>query len=284
MAAVVKALYATAKSEFEKAGIDDPAFNSAALCEKAFGLSRAEIMAGKHVVPDSEAVGFIRDVGRRLIGEPLQYILGEWEFYGNKLKVGEGVLIPRDDTEVLLRDCLGVLKNRSGARVLDLCSGSGALAIAIAKECEAEVVAVEKSPEAYDYLYNNIASNKAKVVPVRGDIFTLADEFPDGYFDLILSNPPYVRSDDIDGLQREIAFEPRMALDGGEDGLHFYRGIIKLWTRKLRDGGMLAFELGEGQFEDVRGLMEDAGLSEIGGSLDLGGIKRSIFGIAQSHK
>ncbi len=274
----VKGLYNQAKEEFTKAGIDAPAFNSLCLVEKVFGVNQAQLMSENPLADEKDAARFITLVGRRLTGEPLQYLLGEWEFYGYKFKVGRGVLIPRDDTEVLLRSCLDYLKDKPAARVLDLCSGSGALAVVIAKETNCEVIAVEKSAEALPYLMENISLNKAAVAVVADNIFRCTDDFPDGYFDLILSNPPYIISSEIDSLQKEIAYEPRMALDGGEDGYVFYRHIISQWKSKLKSGGRLAFELGEGQFETVKSLMEDNGFTEIGFEKDLGGIQRAVYG------
>lgn len=274
----VKFLYEKAKTEFDKAGIDDPAFNSMCLVERVFGVDKNALITGAPTANDDKAVQFITLVGRRLSGEPLQYLLGQWEFYGYPLKVGEGVLIPRDDTEVLLRDCLKLLENRPKAKVLDLCSGSGALAIALAKELDVEITAVEVSPKALPYLVRNVAMNKAEVKVIRGDVFECMDKFEDGCFDLILSNPPYIKSSDIDGLQKEISFEPRLALDGGDDGYDFYRHIVSAWKSKLKDGGTLAFELGEGQFETVSEMMKAEGFENIDGSLDLGGVQRSIYG------
>ena len=274
----VKWLIDRANEELDKAGIDDPAFNTLCIAEKVFGVSRSDLIAGNPTAEDKDGARFVALLGRRLSGEPLQYVLGEWDFYGYKFSVGPGVLIPRDDTEVLLRDCLAFLKGRKKPGVLDLCSGSGALAVAIGKETGAEVTAVEKSFRALPYLSRNIRQNHSSVIMKQGDIFTCASDFPDSHFDLILSNPPYVKSSEIDSLQREISYEPRMALDGGEDGLIFYRAIVKDFTSKLKPGGMLAFELGEGQFEVVKDLMIAAGFENISGSLDLGGIQRSIYG------
>lgn len=274
----VKFLYNKAKEELDKAGISDPAFNSMCLIEKVFGVDKLKLNTENPVADDKKGAEFITLLGRRLSGEPLQYILGEWEFYGYKLKVGKGVLIPRDDTEVLLRRCLSYLRDKKNARVLDLCSGSGALAIALAKETDSEVYAVEKSAQALPYLCQNISINKARVEVIAGDIFNIDDEFTDNSFDLILSNPPYVKTEEIETLQREIAYEPKIALDGGEDGLDFYRLIVKTYTKKLKRGGMMAFEIGEGQFEDVKTLMESENLSEIGSDLDLGAIQRVAYG------
>lgn len=274
----VKFLYNKAKEELDKAGISDPAFNSMCLIEKVFNVNKAQLMAENITADDKKGAEFLTLLGHRLSGEPLQYILGEWEFYGYKFKVGKGVLIPRDDTEVLLRLSLDFLKDKQNARVLDLCSGSGALAVAIAKETDAEVYALEKSAEALPYLCENININKANIEVVAGDVFYCAEEFMDKSFDLIISNPPYIITDEIDTLQKEISFEPKTALDGGADGLKFYRGIIKDYTSKLKSGGMIAFEIGEGQFEDVKALMENAGVKNIDFKLDLGGIQRVVYG------
>lgn len=274
----VKFLYNKAKEELDKAGIEAPAFNSMCLIEKVFGINQAQLASENQIAEDSDAARFITLLGRRLSGEPLQYILGEWEFYGYKFKVGKGVLIPRDDTEVLLRTALDYLKDKPKARVLDLCSGSGALAVVIAKETDAEVYALEKSAEALPYLCENITINKANIEVIAGDVLNCADEFTDRSFDLIISNPPYVISDEIDTLQTEISYEPRMALDGGEDGLRFYRAIVKDYVSKIKRGGMLAFELGEGQFNDVKALMEKENIKDIGEKLDLGGIQRVVYG------
>lgn len=276
----IKELYLKAKKEFDKAGLDSPAFNSLCLIEKVFNFNQAMIISGGDTAADSFKIyEFEKLVQRRLKGEPLQYLLGIWDFYGYKFKVGNGVLIPRDDTEVLLKDCLDFLKNKTKANVLDLCSGSGALAIAIAKETNSNVTAVEKSEKAVPYLQENVKLNNAQVKIIQGDIFKYTDEFKENNFDLILSNPPYIKSNDIKTLQKEISFEPVMALDGGKDGYNFYRHIIKHWSCKLKYGGMLAFELGEGQYNTVKQLMEQQGFKNIKGQQDLGDIQRTINGI-----
>ncbi len=276
---VVKELVKKTKDKFDKAGIENPAFNSLCLVEKAFGVSQQDLIINPATaVNDAELELFNKLVERRLNGEPLQYILGEWEFFGYRFKVGEGVLIPRDDTEVLLRTCLDILKEKPRAKVLDLCSGSGALAVVIAKETDSEVYAVEKSKDALPYIYENVNLNNADVKVIEGDVFEYYKDFNNGYFDLILSNPPYIKSDEIKGLQTEVGFEPRMALDGGEDGYDFYRFIIREWSKKLKRGGTLAFELGEGQFDTVKALMEAEGFTNITAHFDFSDIQRAING------
>ena len=279
MAVVIKNLLSKTKDKFYKAGIENPAFNSFCLVEKVFGVTRQDLIIKPELKADESGLSeFDKLVKRRLSGEPLQYILGEWEFFGYRFKVGKGVLIPRDDTEVLLRTCLEILASKPKAKALDLCSGSGPLAIAIAKETDAEVYAVEKSADALPYLYENIKLNYANVNVIEGDIFECSGRFEDGFFDLILSNPPYIKSDQIENLQTEISFEPRMALDGGRDGYDFYRFITAHWSKKLKDGGTLAFELGEGQLNTVKALMEAEGYTNIESHLDFGGVHRAVNG------
>jgi len=276
---VVKEIFEKTKDKFYKAGIENPAFNSLCLIEKVFGVTQRDMIINPSLSADESKLDELeRMAERRLSGEPLQYIIGEWEFFGYRFKVGKGVLIPRDDTEVLLRACLDILASKPAARVLDLCSGSGALAVAISKERDSEVYAVEKSNEALPYLYQNIQLNNASVKVIEGDVFTCHSQFEDEYFDLILSNPPYIKTDEIKVLQKEVGFEPRMALDGGADGFEFYRAIINKWSSKLKTGGTLAFELGEGQFKTVSELMTAAGYCEITPHLDFGSIQRAVNG------
>lgn len=275
----IKQLIKITEDKFSEAGVDSPAFDAICLAEKVFGITQTDLIINRDITSDPDKISKFENLAeRRIKGEPLQYLLGSWEFYGYDFTVGEGVLIPRDDTEVLLRVCLDFLRNKPNARVLDLCSGSGALAVTIAKETDAQVYAVEKSEKAIPYLKSNIRLNNADVTLTEGDIFTCMDEFEDNYFDLILSNPPYIKTDEISTLQKEIHFEPVMALDGGADGYDFYKHIVSHWSSKLKDSGMLAFELGEGQFDTVKLMMEAKNYINIGEKLDLSNIQRVIFG------
>ena len=208
---------------------------------------------------------------------PLQYILGKWSFMGFEFKVGEGVLIPRDDTEVLVGLCLDYLKASEGKTTLDLCAGSGAISVALDKLANADVTAVELSDKAYNFLLENIKDTNIK--PHKGDIFECYRDFEAKSFDLIASNPPYIKTDEIETLQTEVGYEPKTALDGGADGLDFYRAIARRWTPLLKSGGAMAFELGEGQAEYVGGLMADRGYINIKTAKDLGGTDRAIIGI-----
>ena len=201
---------------------------------------------------------------------------------GFPLSVGEGVLIPRDDTEVCTGLCLEHLKGKPNAAAIDLCSGSGAIAIALEKLGHAAVTAVELSEQAFSFLTKNIHTNNCRVKAVRGDVFSCHTQFPDNHFDLIVSNPPYIRQDELPSLQAEVQFEPSMALDGGADGYRFYTTILQNWSRKLKAGGALVFELGEGQAAQVGALMCEQGFADIRTEQDLGGCERAIIGIRQS--
>ncbi len=275
----IKIAEKTIENMLEKAGVDSPAFNSLCLIEKVCGFTHTDLIINGNKSIDDEKLNELKALAyRRIQGEPLQYILGQWEFYGYKFKVGKGVLIPRDDTEVILHNCLNFLKGKNNAKVLDLCSGSGTLAIVISQETNAKVTAVEKSKKALSYLKENTSLNHATINIVQGDIFNCMNSFPDNSFDLIVSNPPYVKTDEIKDLQIEISHEPEMALDGGKDGFDFYKHIIKYWSSKLKSNGMLAFEIGENQFDTIKQLMIDYGYKNIGGAYDLGGIRRTIYG------
>lgn len=211
---------------------------------------------------------------RRAEGFPLQYLFGKWEFFGLPFFVGEGVLIPRPETELLVQLAVDELKN--GGNMLDLCSGTGCVAISAAKNTSAKVYAVELYDEAYSYLERNIIENKVNVTAVKGDALdaALLEELT---FSVITANPPYLTRREMDELQREVRHEPETALFGGDDGLDFYRRLIPLWSGRLVSRGVLAFEVGDGQAEDVKALLEDEALrAEI--IPDLQGIGRVVFG------
>ncbi len=192
-------------------------------------------------------------VQRRYSGEPLQYILGKWEFYGKSFYVGEGVLIPRPETELLVDIALDFLKNKKAPACFDLCSGSGCIGITLASLLPAsQVTVLEKSDKALSYLRKNKDLNKTDNLEiVQGDLFDGACVFNNRKCDILLSNPPYIRREVVPTLQREVQKEPVMALDGGEDGLDFYRAIADKWSACIKSDGMLAVEIGEEQGSDV---------------------------------
>lgn len=271
-------LYKNLKATFRSAGIEDYRFEVNCIIEDIFHHNVATLYSvGKQPVPDEilEKIRVLTE--KRLDGVPLQYLLGEWEFYGYPFYVGEGVLIPRPDTETLVEAVLN--RSEQGNTVLDLCSGSGCIAVALKKEKPSlTVYAVEKSPFALEYLRKNTVRNEADITVVEGDVLdeeTLAN-LPTA--DIIVSNPPYLTEQDMKELQKEVTFEPEMALLGGTDGLHFYREITAKWRSQLNDGGILAFEIGMGQENDVSEILVHNGFADIEILPDLAGIFRVVLG------
>lgn len=272
--------YRKTKDILTEAGFEAPAFEALCLTEKVFGFNRlALITKGEETVASKEKLAVLAELTeKRLNHEPLQYLLGKWSFMGIDLLVGEGVLVPRDDTEVVTSLCIDYLSCKESPNVIDLCAGSGAISLALEKYANCKVTAVELSDKAFSYLTQNIKLNNSAVNALNGDIFECHKDIADNSLDLIVSNPPYIKTADIASLQKEVQHEPAMALDGGESGLDFYRRIVPLWKSKLKSGGALAFELGEGQYDEVSRILADNGFGGITESIDFGGIQRAIIG------
>lgn len=272
--------YRKTKDILTEAGFEAPAFEALCLTEKVFGFNRlALITKGEETVANEEKLAVLAELTeKRLNHEPLQYLLGKWSFMGIDLLVGEGVLVPRDDTEVVTSLCIDYLSCKESPNVIDLCAGSGAISLALEKYANCKVTAVELSDKAFSYLTQNIKLNNSAVNALNGDIFECHKDIADNSLDLIVSNPPYIKTADIASLQKEVQHEPAMALDGGESGLDFYRRIVPLWKSKLKAGGALAFELGEGQYDEVSRILADNGFGGITESIDFGGIQRAIIG------
>lgn len=276
----VSEAYRKTKDILTEAGFEAPAFEALCLTEKVFGFNRlALITKGEETVASEEKLAVLAELTeKRLNHEPLQYLLGKWSFMGIDLLVGEGVLVPRDDTEVVTSLCIDYLSCKESPNVIDLCAGSGAISLALEKYANCKVTAVELSDKAFSYLTQNIKLNNSAVNALNGDIFECHKDIADNSFDLIVSNPPYIKTADIASLQKEVQHEPAMALDGGESGLDFYRRIVPLWKSKLKAGGALAFELGEGQYDEVSRILANNGFGGITESIDFGGVQRAIIG------
>ena len=193
-------------------------------------------------------------VARRLRGEPLQYILGAWEFMGLPFYVSPGALIPRQDTETLCEAALRWLKDRPGARVLDLCCGTGCIGVSLAKLGGARAAFADISPDALALAQRNAARNGVDGAFCESDLLAAV---PGGY-DLIACNPPYLTGAEMESCQRELTFEPALALYGGEDGLDFYRRLADEWEAHVTPGGRLLMEIGCTQGAAVRGLFPGA--------------------------
>ncbi len=278
----LKEAYQSGKRKLSQAGVESAAFDASCLFAHCFGIERSRIpLCGGGEADPAARRRYEALLDRRAAGEPLQYLLGEWEFMGLPLLVGEGVLVPRDDTEVLVRTAARLLGRTARPKALDLCAGSGAVGIALSRLYypEGEVVSLELSEEAFGYLQQNIVRNGAvRVTPVRGDALAGPGENEREAYDALLSNPPYIPTGDLPSLQAEVQREPALALDGGADGLRFYRAIASLWLPAVKPGGVVAVEIGVGQAEAVRALWERAGLRDICVERDIAGIERVVAG------
>ena len=256
---------------------EDSDFEAEVLLETVFGRDyRIREISGRLEPTEEELSRLEGLLKRRLSGEPLQYIVGEWEFYGLNLKVRKGVLIPRQDTEALVEAALALIEGVKGPRVLDLCSGTGCVALAIKKQRkDAEVWAAELYPEAFEILCENLSGSGVSAVNADALSADIAKKFSG--LDLITANPPYLTEKDMENLQREVMAEPKTALYGGIDGLDFYRALPKIWRGSLKGGGHIAMEIGLGQESDVSELLKEAGFKNIGFKTDLTGRVRAVF-------
>ena len=263
-------------------GCPDAAFDARELLMLATGQD-PRIWDGPLTAEQSQRLAQLTD--RREQRWPLQYLAGHWTFLDFDLEVGPGVLIPRADTEVVCEAAAETLRGVQNPVVADLCSGSGALALGIKRLVpSAQVTALEKSPEAYHYLEINAAKalpdftpEHPAVTPVAGDVFLWQQTLAPASLDLIVSNPPYLTADEMQELQPEVAFEPAMALEAGQDGLDFYRHIAANYRQALRPGGWLVFEIGWQQGDALRQIFAQNGYSDIEIRKDYGGNDRAAL-------
>ena len=276
-------LYIDARRELKAAGIEAHSLEARLLICHAAGKNQAELLRDMPLYTSNEVEKTLEGfMNRRLGGEPVAYITGKWEFYGVPLEITPDVLIPRSDTEVLIDKALELTRERNAApRVLDLCCGSGCIGLAMAQELpESRVVMLDLSRKALDITRRNIRLNglSARAVCMEADaLIPPSDNL--GSFDIVLSNPPYIATAEIETLDSSVRdFEPRSALDGGEDGLVFYRFIASEWKRALRTGAWLLFEIGETQAADVMKIMRLAGYKNVDCVKDSAGHDRVVFG------
>lgn len=278
-------LYRFGTTELENAKIENAAYDARELLLGISGLSRSDLaLQFPKEASLAEAAEYRLQIARRKEHYPLQYLLGEWEFYGLTLKVGEGVLIPRPETELLVDialDFLNQTPSDTPVEIWDLCAGSGCVGLAIAANFpDCRVFSLEKSEEAFSYLEQNIrlCHLADRVTPIPGDLLAGPDSLPKSCPcnpKVIVSNPPYIRKSDLSGLQEEVRFEPSMALDGGDDGLVFYHAIAKLWLPRLSRNGLAVLESGEDQKADLLALFQ-AGSYEVTGYQDYAGMERGV--------
>lgn len=271
-------LYRQCVEIFEKSGIADAEFDTLCIFQDMLN-DKNPLFRPLEAVPE-EAETMIRKLAqRRAEGYPLQYLLGQWEFFGYPFFVGEGVLIPRPETELLVENVIEICRknNINSPKIADLCAGSGCIAITLKKELpQADVYAYEISEKAFGYMEKNIELNGADIKAVKCDVCSENIAADGENFDIIVSNPPYLTKEEMQVLQKEVTFEPQLALDGGSDGLDCYRNITEIWKKRLKKGGWLCYEFGDGQHEKVEQILIENKFANIKFSRDLAGIVRTV--------
>lgn len=276
-------LYIDTRNQLREGGVESSNLEARLMVAAAAEKSTSELVRDFMLYTGDGVVKAVGNMAaRRLSGEPLAYILGKWEFYGLELNVDPDVLIPRVDTEILVREAINAyLGRKNDPRVLDLCCGSGCIGCAIGHHLpKAQIVMVDDSEQALRVARSNVMKCNlgSKVSCVKADVF---EEPPAkiGSFDLIVSNPPYVRAMDLLTLDPSVRdYEPLEALNGGEDGFDFYQVILEKWKPCLRERGRLMFEVGEEQAETVMELMRTAGFERVKAVLDTAGTQRVVTG------
>ena len=282
MAITYNNLYMDIRQIFHDAGLEGATLEARELVCYASGKTREQLARdGRLYVPQMVEEQVRQLVQRHLDGEPVAYLIGEWEFYGLPLDISESVLIPRADTEVLAQQAIAYLRTVEECRVLDLCAGSGCVGLAIASQVKhAHVVLGEVNEGALRICRQNVRRNglTGQVMPFRMD----ALEKPPaqiGEFDCIVCNPPYIPTADIAGLDGSVRdYEPHLALDGGADGLDFYRSVSEKWRSAMHTGAYLFFEVGIGQENEVLRIMRGCGFGDIETVPDTAGIPRVVYG------
>ena len=261
---------------------DTPRLDVEMLLKKALGdvdSMYIRMYLDKQLTEEQEKY-FLEMIKERLNERPIAYIIGNREFMGLDFFVQEGVLIPRPDTETLVEEIINICNNRTGLNILDIGTGSGAITISLAKYLDkSHVISADISDIALEIASKNAISNNVdeRIDFIKSDVFSNVPK--EEKFDLIVSNPPYIRKSDIDGLDRQVKdFEPYNALEGGEDGLDFYRKITKESKAFLKNKGILAYEVGHDQAQDVSQIMEENGFEGIYTKCDLQGFERVVIG------
>lgn len=268
----IEELLRNGESRLKDAYIEDAKLDAWYLMEYCFHMSRVSFLLDRNKpVSEEKEREYITLIEKRKSHIPLQHITGEQEFMGYSFYVNEHVLIPRQDTEILVEE---IVPYASGKKILDMCTGSGCILISLSKEVDLQVgVGADISSEALKVAKKNAVRNQSEVRFVQSDLFTQINET----FDIIVSNPPYIESREVDCLMPEVRLhEPRIALDGMEDGLYFYKKIIEQSVFHLNQGGRIFFEIGYNQGEAVSRLLEEAGYSEIKVKKDLAQLDRVV--------
>jgi len=246
----------------------------------AMGINKEELIKFRECT-EEQYEKFMKLIERRAHKEPYAYIVGYKEFMKLSFKVDTNVLIPREDTEILVQEVIDIVninfENYNEVNILDMCTGSGCIGVSLAKYIEkSKVTAVDISSEALQIAKENANLNEVLVNFVNSNLFQSLDK--EKKFDIIVSNPPYIKTEEINGLQDEVKKEPEIALDGGENGLYFYKNIIELAPEYLNNSGFLVFESGFDQAAEIKELMQMKGFKNIKIVNDFGGNNRVVIG------
>jgi release factor glutamine methyltransferase len=275
-----RTLYQTIRKRLTDANLEDAVAEAGFLLESLLEKPLPQLLMDGDL-PVAEAIVQRAEqlCDKRCTHYPLQYLLGTWEFYGLSFQVGEGVLIPRADTETLVDFVCSCRQDEPETRLLDLCSGSGCIPSAIAAHLpNVSGMAIERESAAFSYLKKNLQQHAVQVLPVQGDVLQASLAATCTNYHILTCNPPYLTQTDMQQLQPEVAFEPETALYGGTDGLDFYRQVTALWKTTLAAGGWLVYEIGQGQEQDVTDLLQAHGFSHITQRADASGIIRMVAG------
>ncbi len=276
-----KQMYLQIKSKLENSGIENAEFEAKQIITHVCNISFSQLILDFDTDVDAKQENqALQIISKRASHYPLQYLLGQWDFFSRKYTVGEGVLIPRADTELLCETVIKLTKGIKSPKIVDLCSGSGCIAITLYHELLAQnpkVFAVEKSDKALEYLTVNAKQNDAKITIIQDDVLNPSNCDFVGDLDFVVSNPPYLTKEDMENLQSEVKHEPSMALYGETDGLLFYKEITRLWKNRLKDGGYIVYEIGVNQHDAVKEILEQNGFKNVCFYKDICGIIRVVY-------
>ncbi len=264
------------KLKFKNKGIKAFSLEAQLIIMEVMGISRVKLLTYPEMeISDKEYSEIQKMTELRLKDMPIQYILGHCEFMGMEFMVNENTLIPRGDTEILVEQAIATINDSGFNSVLDIGTGSGAIAVSIAKYTKANVTAVDISKGAIETAIKNAKNNNVCVNFIESDLF----ENVEGSFDVIVSNPPYIETEIISTLDEQVKnYEPLMALDGGEDGLIFYKKIVQNCHKYINDGGYIMFEIGYNQGKELTEILESADFCHIQVKKDLAGLDRLVIG------
>ena len=265
------------QGKLKENNIEDASLKAKMLLSEILEMKKEYLIVHEEEILDEPDINtFFEKIDRLVNNEPIQYILNRQDFMELNLYVDSNVLIPQPDTEILVEEVIALASEKENLKILDMCTGSGAIAISLAKYIKnSNVYATDISEKALEIAKDNSLKNITDITFIHSDVF---ENVKENEFDFIVSNPPYIETDVIKTLSKEVQNEPHIALDGGEDGLYFYRKISKEAFDFLKQDGYLAFEIGYNQREAVENLLRENGYKNIYSKKDLGGNDRIVIG------